>query len=328
LSINPHDIDDSFSLIDKAIEPLIEKYKNLGAAAKEAGEAQKAAAAQEEYAKTIEDLRKKIDDFGKSESQLAHDAAVAAGALSEQAEEVKKLMDEFSRTEILADYRRQIDEFSMSQEELARAALKAAGANREELDSFDAMVKELKRLKEELDPAKKAADDLKKAIDGIRDSFINLGANAALGGIEKLGSALGQGADAGKAMSGALAAMSQEILNALPNLFLQAGLQLIAQGQWALGLGFAAAAGSSALIKGYAGGKIESERAAANAHGNIFDSSGAIPYAPTYFRHGGEPGLMGEAGPEAVVPLKAHAERRPRHRVGGRGRAGYGQYFQ
>jgi phage-related minor tail protein len=110
--------------------------------------------------------------------------------------------------------------------------------------------------------------------------------------------------------------MSQEMLNALPGLFLQAGLQLIAQGQWALGLGFVAAAGSSALIKGYVGGKIESERAAANAHGNIFDSSGAIPYArggsftnqvvsaPTYFRHGGGLGLMGEAGPEAIVPLK------------------------
>jgi phage-related minor tail protein len=106
-------------------------------------------------------------------------------------------------------------------------------------------------------------------------------------------------------------------------MFLQAGLQLIANGQWPLGLGLIAAAGSSAIIAGWTGGMInkakEDADAAAkeNAKGGVYDEFGraAREYAdggaftnrivsrPTYFRYGGGLGLMGEAGPEAVMPL-------------------------
>jgi phage-related minor tail protein len=84
-----------------------------------------------------------------------------------------------------------------------------------------------------------------------------------------------------------------------------------------LGLGFIAAAGSAALTSGYVKGRIaEEQEAEENAHGNVFDGALARAYAkggsftnqivngPTYFRHGGGLGLMGEAGPEAVIPLK------------------------
>jgi lambda family phage tail tape measure protein len=50
------------------------------------------------------------------------------------------------------------------------------------------------------------------------------------------------------------------------------------------------------------------------AHGAAFDRSGVMPYAsggvvtsPTLFAHGGGFGLMGEAGPEAILPLKRGA---------------------
>jgi lambda family phage tail tape measure protein len=107
--------------------------------------------------------------------------------------------------------------------------------------------------------------------------------------------------------------MCQQILKQLPMMFLQAGLQLIANGQWPLGLGFIAAAGSTAIISGYVDG------ASKHAQGGVFDEYGRaarafaaggaftnqIVSAPTYFRYGGgfDLGLMGEAGPEAVVPL-------------------------
>jgi phage-related minor tail protein len=114
--------------------------------------------------------------------------------------------------------------------------------------------------------------------------------------------------------------MARQILDSLPSLFLQAGLQLIVQGQWPLGLGFIAAAGSTALISGYVNGRTtKDEDADRNARGNVFNEALARAYAkggaftsqivnsPTYFRHGGGLGLMGEAGPEAVIPLKRMA---------------------
>ena len=49
-----------------------------------------------------------------------------------------------------------------------------------------------------------------------------------------------------------------------------------------------------------------------NADGNAFGANGVVPYrkggvvnSPTYFRYGGSNlGIMGEAGPEAIMPLK------------------------
>jgi len=139
-----------------------------------------------------------------------------------------------------------------------------------------------------------------------------LGASAALTGFEKFGHALGEGSNAAESLQAALAAMSQQILNQLPMMFLQAGLQLIANGQWALGLGFVAAAGSSAIISGFTGGAARraQEEASANAHGGVYNEYGRAAQAfasggaftnqivssPTYFRFGGALGVMGEAG--------------------------------
>lgn len=142
-------------------------------------------------------------------------------------------------------------------------------------------------------------------------------------GMEAFGEALGEGENAADSMKAALAAMSEEILNQLPTLFLQAGLQLIAQGQWPLGLGFIAAAGSTSLINGYVQGKKNSateENALGGVYGDNFYSAfakggtftNAIVTSPTFFkfsRGGGfGTGLMGEAGPEAVMPLTRGAD--------------------
>jgi tape measure domain-containing protein len=148
--------------------------------------------------------------------------------------------------------------------------------------------------------------------------LIELSASAALSGFEEFGRALGEGQDAAESMERALSAMAEQILKQLPMMFLQAGLQLIANGQWPLGLGFIAAAGSTAIVSGYVGGATQkAQEASKNAHGNIFDEyskaarafadggtfTNQIVNAPTLFRHGGGLGLMGEAGPEAIMPL-------------------------
>ena len=312
-SINPADIDRSFEAASEPVKQLIAEYKRLTPEIKTAEDTMKAAAAQKEYTQKIDELRQKIADFGKSEVQLAHDTAVANKALPEQAAEIANLTGEFRRTEIIAEYDRQIKELTMTEKELAMETFAATGATLDQLTAFSQQF--------DLRDKTKQAKELEKTLEGIRESLVNLGAGATLTGIETLGSALGKGANAGDAMREALVAMHMEILNALPNLFLQAGLQLISQGQWPLGLGFIAAAGSTAMIKGYVNGRIESEQAAAqaNAHGNIFDADGIHAFAhgetftnqivqkPTLFAFARGTGLMGEAGPEAIVPLKRMA---------------------
>ena len=313
LAINANDIDKPFKLISDPIEPLIDAYKRLGAEIKAADDAMLAAAAREEYARAITDLKKKIDDFGKSEGQLAYEAALLNRALPEQADELRRLAGEYRRTEILAEYRRQIDEVGKSQRELAVAAYAAAGATELQMSVFK---RELSQLDELL-----RAEQLMETIKGVKDSLVDLGAGTTLSGIEELGKAFGKGADFGDAMKNSFAAMHLEILNAMPSLFLQAGLQLIAQGQWALGLGFVAAAGTVGLAKGFVDGRAEDARAAAraNARGNVFDTEGVRAFSrggtftnqivtdPTLFKFSKGTGLMGEAGPEAIVPLKRMA---------------------
>jgi len=154
------------------------------------------------------------------------------------------------------------------------------------------------------------ADQASVILSDLTAQLLELSASAALSGFEEFGRALGEGEDAMDSMGRALAAMAQQILKQLPMMFLQAGLQLIANGQWPLGLGFIAAAGSSAIISGYVDG------ASKHAQGGVFDERGQarmfaaggmftnqIVSSPTYFAHGGGLGLMGEAGPEAVMPL-------------------------
>jgi len=162
------------------------------------------------------------------------------------------------------------------------------------------------------------SDEAAVILGNLSAQFLELSISSTLNGFEEFGRALGEGKDAAESLQQALAAMSQQILKQLPTMFLQAGLQLIANGQWALGLGFIAAAGSTAFISGYVDGRIQKEQdASKNAHGNVFDEYGKAARAfadggmftnqivntPTYFRHGGGLGLMGEAGPEAIVPL-------------------------
>jgi len=141
-----------------------------------------------------------------------------------------------------------------------------------------------------------------------------------LTGLSAVGELFAKGSEGVDDFKQAMADMAQQILNQLPNMFLQAGLQLIAQGQWALGLGFVAASGMTALVGGYVKGTQSKDGkeadALANAHGNAFNANGIIPFAhggsftnqivnsPTYFRYGGKFGVMGEAGPESIMPLR------------------------
>ena len=252
---------------------------------------------------------------------------------------LKKRKHEAYISDEVKDLSKQIAEASMSEKERYLATVRANGATEEEITLLGQLYDEL-----ELESADSWTDKLSLGIQDLLEdfdvldaksrqvlanlatSFASVSIDSSITGFKEFGKALGEGKDAADSLQAALAAMAQQILNQLPTMFLQAGLQLIAQGQWPLGLGFIAAAGSSAIIAGYIDGKTSSakEETKTNALGGVYGDNGysafakggtftnAIFSSPTFFKFakgsGFGTGLMGEAGPEAVMPLTRGAD--------------------
>lgn len=273
LSIPAQEIDDQFLLANDSIKKLIETYKELEVQAKKA-----------DVADTIADLQAQVDNLGKSEADLTLETLAANGATEEQIEKAKELLALLETDETVLSWQ---DKITVSLENALS-----------ELNLF--------------------SEETNKVLADLGTQMLSITFDSALTGFSEFGKALAEGQSAAESLGQALAAMSQQILQQLPTMFLQAGLQLIAQGQWALGLGFIAAAGTTAIIGGYVEGKTgEAEE---NAKGGVYGDGGyrafskggtftnSIVDRPTFFkfaRGGGfGTGLMGEAGPEAIMPLK------------------------
>jgi len=292
LSIDPEQINQPFELMDKSIQALITEYRKLG-----------------EEAKTLED-RMSIED-----------------TLKNLKEEYQTLSDE-------------VQGLTKDKYDLALITMKAAGATDIEIEKAEELIESIRELSNATEKAELSfeeflsrhiADKLSSIFPELEEqaaeAFANISTQLSmmsfdglLDGLSAIGEAFALGENAAENFKDAMADMAQQILNQLPNMFLQAGLQLIAQRQLPLGLGFIAASGTSALIGGFVSGTIAKEtEAVKNAHGNVFSANGIIPYAhggsftnqivnsPTYFRHGGKLGVMGEAGPESIMPLRRMA---------------------
>jgi tape measure domain-containing protein len=247
----------------------------------------------------IDDLQYELDEAIKAINKLEAQRVIVAAGSEEEIARIRKEYEDMREATTLK-FEIEIDKTELDE---AREAMK----DWEQLIS-DSLAQAMMNIKDLSDQAAVAVADLAA-------QFAALHTAATLSGLEEFGRALGEGEEGTKALERALTAMAEQILKQLPTMFLQAGLQLISNGQWALGLGFIAAAGSTAIISGYVDGQTKG--ATKNAHGNIFDEYGKaarafadggtftnqIVSAPTYFRHGGGLGLMGEAGPEAIMPL-------------------------
>lgn len=283
---------DIFEIDDKSVNELIEKYRELA-------EAKNKALVTEE----LDQMREAVDRLGMSEAELLEvekQLAVARleglGATEAQIEEYKKLFDQLNS-------KGEDDPFSSWEEKLG-------GLVENTLMQLEGMSQQMAEM-----------------VGGFVVQFANIGLDGLMGGLDAVGQALGEGKDAAEAWNNAMTQMAMQLLENLPTMFLQAGLQLIAQGQWALGLGFVAAAGSTALISGFTKGKVAQaeENAEANATGGVYGGgesyrafakggafTNSIVTEPTNFRFakggGFGLGLMGEAGPEAIMPLKRTAD--------------------
>lgn len=278
LNIDPPLIDSVFSLdeLQKEGTALGELYK-----AWKTVQGQKADSA-------LKDLQEEIDDLSKSEFELYLQTNNLLNAPPEKIDEIRQKFDELKESS-----------FTDLGDKIGYMTQKGL----ESLDLFD--------------------EKTRKTIGNLTASLANISFDSALDGFKEFGRALGEGEDAADAMSAALGAMALQILDQLPLLFMQAGLSLIAQGQWPLGLGLLAAGLGTGIVDGLVHGKIDSAKET-NALGGVYGAddysafakggtfTNTIVSSPTFFRFargsGFGTGLMGEAGPEAIMPLTRGAD--------------------
>lgn len=153
-------------------------------------------------------------------------------------------------------------------------------------------------------------------------SLASVSLDGLISGLEKMGEALGKGEDGASAFKDSMVTLLQTMIDNLPTMLLNAGLQLIGTGNWQIGLALIGMSGITALTKGFVNGSYEDVEA--NANGGVYGASDYTTFAkggaftnavidsPTFFKFakgsGFGNGLMGEAGPEAIMPLKRSSD--------------------
>ena len=182
-----------------------------------------------------------------------------------------------------------------------------------------------------------------KTIGSMMGNLASVSFDGIQNGVTELAEKLAEGADASDAWAASLEKMATDILNQLPSLFTRAGLELIAEGMSPLGLGLLGAGLGTGIAAGVVNG-VKSAGAKANALGGVYGADGFEAFAlggsftngivdsPTFFKFrqgsGFATGLMGEAGPEAIMPLARGSDGSLGVKVagteGGQGEAAFG----
>ena len=150
-------------------------------------------------------------------------------------------------------------------------------------------------------------DEMELALERVRDQLIDIAAGSFADIFEGIGAALFEGTDGLDAFEKGLKGLAMAILDAAPKMLLQ---MAFAAGPTPVGLALLAASGFASVLKGAASAQQESQTIV-NASGNVFSNgnihpfgSGGVVTGPTLFPTGNGTGLMGEAGPEAIMPLR------------------------
>lgn len=171
------------------------------------------------------------------------------------------------------------------------------------IETYSKALDELRQKYIELqDPVYQFRTEMENLLERLK----HVAEGAAVEVFRDIGAALYDGGLSAKTFGEAIGKMVKTLLDALPLLFLEAGLRLCIEGQWALGLGFIAAAGITGIASGYTSAYLESAR------GNVFHGGDVVPFGagglitqPTVFpMASGGMGLAGEKGWEAIMPLR------------------------
>ncbi len=295
LKVPAEKIDEVYSTADSSIQKLIDYYRELNGQKKEFEVSDTIKALEEEYKR----MTMTTKELAEAEAKTVIEKLEVANATETEIESAKRLLALIQQTREERDK----DKESMKSWE-------------------DALTEWIEGGIEKLELFKTNIDASNESLAELGTSLASLAMNSSMTFFKELGTALGEGKNASESMQQALESMAQEILNRLPLLFMQAGLQLIAQGQWPIGLGLMAAGLSTSFVSGYVDGQKNSAKA--NALGGVYGDESYSAFAkggtftnqivskPTYFRFakgsGFGTGLMGEAGPEAIMPLTRGAD--------------------
>ncbi len=148
----------------------------------------------------------------------------------------------------------------------------------------------------------------KQTIEQLKNAFASIGQNAFVDTFKALGEYFASGADGADNFEQAMMRLIMQITNQLPLMFLSAGLQLIIANNIPLGLALIGMAGISAVGAGAL--NYTYSQATKNATGGVYNSpslsaySGGVYDKPQVFAFAKGIGIFGEAGPEAILPLK------------------------
>ena len=186
---------------------------------------------------------------------------------------------------------------------------------------YKILEREIRKTKEAMDALNDSSDGQEKKVMTLKDvwddykvSLASLGLDAVSDTFYEIGMAMSDSSDSISSFADAVTHTLKAVLDALPAMFIQAGLQLLIDRN-PLGWGFIAMGLSGSFLSGLNQGIADSNdpnKKEENAKGGVYTKAYAkggalgsfensIVNTPTLFNNGA--GLMGEAGAEAIIPL-------------------------
>ena len=197
---------------------------------------------------------------------------------------------------------RLVPEFNMDLEIQRQAA--------DNLDAtFQSLAGDMNAYYNNLKPAKDATELLTESIKQLGDDALWQGIGLAVDSFNELGAALVSTGDEMKSFGDIVINLTTSMLGMISGVLVTIAQKMAESGNWAGALGVLAAAAGIKLFSGAVSGVTN------NAQGNAYDQGNIIPFSrgaaftnqiidrPTIFPMARGAGLMGEAGPEAILPL-------------------------
>ena len=232
---------------------------------------------------TIDSLQEQIDLYGATEEKILSYKMAKEGATDTEIQHALALQETYN----------QLVAFDDSYES-ARAGMRSFSDYINE-EYYNALMK-----------ANGMSKELAITVADLMTQFTDGSISIAVDGFSELGAAFEDGKISSKEFASIMAEQAKAILDMLPMLFVQAGLQLIVNGQIGLGLGFIAAGFSSSFIAGFTETSTES-----SAKGNVLSGGeivhhrkGGVANTAQYSAMpSGKTAEWAEAGWEAYVPL-------------------------
>jgi phage-related minor tail protein len=256
----------------------------------------------------VERLEQERDALGMTSSELLRYRLAREGASEATIEAAIAIQEELELQEKAIEVRRSLitEEQRYAQQLELLNILRDAGKISEEEHATA-----VENLNDQFRQAVEETSSWANALATINDRMTTLAVDSFAQGVYDIGFAFGDGALAAKDFGLAMANVGRTLLNVIPRMAIAAGFQLLMQGNpmgWALIAGGISGTFTAGMVEGY----IEAER---SAMGNIFIGgeikkfakgsafTNTIVNSPTLFPMANGAGLMGEAGPEAVMPL-------------------------